>query len=53
MRKNRAGKEILILSFDFILTRRPINISNPSPSADEINKGLNLSPKMRPVAPKN
>jgi len=51
--KNTAGKEIQILSFNFILTIKPKNISRPSPKEDIVKIGLNFSPTNNPVAPKN
>ena len=51
--KNPAGKEIQILSFTFILTIKPNNISRPSPKEDNVKNRLKCSPINNPVAPKN
>lgn len=51
--KNVAGKEIQILSFNFILTIKPQNINKKSPKDDTIKMGLNFNPTNKPVAPKN
>jgi hypothetical protein len=51
--KNPAGIEIQILSFNFILTIKPNNISRPSPKEDKVKKKLKYSPINKPVAPKN
>gem|GEM_PF-3363857 len=51
--KNPAGKEIQILSFNFILTIKPNNISSPSPKEDNVKNRLKYSPNNKPVAPKN
>ena len=48
-----AGNEISKLSFNFILTARPKNISNPMPNEDNVKIGLNFKPTSKPVAPKN
>lgn len=51
--KNTAGKDIQGLSFNFILTAKPHNISSPSPKDDIDNIRLNFSPINNPVAPSN
>lgn len=51
--KNPAGKEIQILSFNFIRTIKPNNISRPSPKEDNVKNRLKYSPINNPVAPKN
>ena len=50
--KNKAGKETQMLSFNFILTIRPANISNARPKDEIVKIGLNLRPTNKPVAPK-
>ena len=42
-----------MLSFNFILTIKPDNISNARPKDEIVKIGLNLSPTSKPVAPKN
>ena len=49
--KNKAGKEIQKLSFSFILTITPKNISRASPRDEIIKIGLNINPTIKPVAP--
>lgn len=51
--KSPTGKEIQILSFNFILTIKPHNMSRPSPKEDIVKMRLNFSPINNPVAPKN
>ena len=50
--KNTAGKDIQALSFNFILTIKPININRISPKEDNVKNGLKYSPTNKPVAPK-
>jgi len=40
-----------MLSFNFILTIRPDNISNARPKDEIVKIGLNLSPTNKPKAP--
>ena len=42
-----------MLSFNFILTISPNNISNARPKDEIVKIGLYLSPTIKPVAPKN
>ncbi len=51
--KNTAGKDIQRLSFNFILTAKPQNISSPSPKDDIIKIKFHFIPTNNPVAPKN
>lgn len=51
--KKIAGREIQALSFCFILTTKPQNISRLSPKEDNAKIGFIISPANNPVAPKN
>lgn len=51
--KKPAGKEIQILSFNFIRTIKPHNISRPRPKEDIIKNKSYFNPSNKPVAPKN
>lgn len=51
--KKTAGKDSQALSFNFILTAKPHNISSPSPKDDIVNIRLNFRPINNPVAPNN
>ncbi len=42
-----------MLSLNFILTIKPNSISNARPKDEIVIIGLNLSPTIKPVAPKN
>lgn len=42
-----------MLSFNFILIIKPINISKARPKDEIVKIGLNFSPIINPVAPKN
>ena len=42
-----------MLSFKFSLTKNPDNISNVRPKDEIVKIGLNLSPTINPIAPKN
>ena len=42
-----------MLSFNFNLSIKPDNMSNARPKDEIVKIGLNLSPTIKPVAPKN
>lgn len=42
-----------MLSFNLILTSKPLNISRLRPKAEIVKIGLNFSPTIKPVAPRN
>ena len=50
---DEAGNEIQMVSFSFILTTKPKNMRRASPKDEIVKIGLNLSPTIKPEAPKN
>lgn len=51
--KKKAGKDNRTLSFNFIRTANPQNISRESPKDATDKIGLYINPTNNPVAPKN
>lgn len=51
--KSAAGSDTQTLSFNLILTIKPLNISSVSPNDATTNSGLYMKPINNPEAPKN